>query len=165
MQNSQQAQFYDCIKDILEIPSVQSMSDLSHHVNVSCLEHSVFVSYISYKLCRFFKLDYVAAARGGLLHDLFLYNWRTENNRRKYHLISHPIAALENASKLFKLSDIEKDIIRKHMWPLTIKLPKYKESFIVSLADKYCAIVEMLFIYKHVRNGSVKMAFNDTLEV
>jgi len=30
------------------------------------------------------------------------------------------------------LNEIEEDIIRKHMWPLTLVPPKYKESFIVS---------------------------------
>ena len=35
-----------------------------------------------------------------------------------------------------------KDVIVKHMWPLTIKFPKYKESYIVTFVDKYCATVE-----------------------
>ena len=43
----------------------------------------------------------------------------------------------------FCLNVIEKDIIEKHMWPLTIRLPKYKESFIVSFVDKYCSTAEI----------------------
>lgn len=30
------------------------------------------------------------------------------------------------------------------MFPLTLKLPKYRESYIVLLADKYCAIYETI---------------------
>ena len=28
------------------------------------------------------------------------------------------------------------------MWPVTISLPKYKESYILTLVDKYCALNE-----------------------
>jgi uncharacterized protein len=142
------AQFNYCISDLIKDKSVQAMREIPQHTNVNCLDHSVFVSYISFKLCRFFGLEYVAGSRGGLLHDLFLYDWRIEKNRRKLHLLSHPQTAMENASQLFDLNDMEKDIIKKHMWPLTIKMPKYMESFLVGCADKFCAIVEMLFIYR-----------------
>ena len=36
----------------------------------------------------------------------------------------------------------EKDIIVKHMWPLTITPPKYKESYILTLMDKFSATKE-----------------------
>ena len=36
----------------------------------------------------------------------------------------------------------EKEIIKKHMWPLTFSPPKYLESFIVTIVDKYCAFKE-----------------------
>ena len=38
--------------------------------------------------------------------------------------------------------DKEKEIIKKHMWPLTFSPPKYLESFIVTIVDKYCAFKE-----------------------
>ena len=41
----------------------------------------------------------------------------------------------------------EKDIIVKHMWPVTIKFPKYPESFIVTFVDKYSAIQESFVFY------------------
>jgi len=33
------------------------------------------------------------------------------------------------------------------MWPLTAPLPYYKESYMVSLADKICATLEMAHLY------------------
>jgi uncharacterized protein len=101
------------------------------------------VSYFSYKACKLLKLDHHSAARGALLHDFFLYDWRNHDvpdlPEDKFHGIEHPKIALANAQKHFQLNDIETDIIIKHMWPLTLVPPKYKESFIVSFADKYLA--------------------------
>ena len=48
----------------------------------------------------------------------------------------------------FDLNDMEKDIIVKHMWPLTIVPPKFKESYIVTLVDKYCATKEFFKFLK-----------------
>lgn len=140
-------QYLGCINDLIKTPCVCSMKNIPQHVNVNCLNHSIYVSYISFLISRSLGLDYVASARGGLLHDLFLYDWRKENKRKKTHLFSHPAVALNNASAMFDLTEKEKDIIATHMWPLTVKLPKYKESFIVSCADKFCALMELLFLY------------------
>lgn len=68
------------------------------------------------------------------------------------HAFTHPKTALENASKLFSLNEKECDIILKHMWPVTIKLPKYKESYIITLVDKYCALEESVKAYKSKRS-------------
>lgn len=145
---SNKKQYFECINDLIATSSVKKMNEIPHHVNINCLKHSIYVSYISFLLSRSLGLDFKASARGGLLHDLFLYDWKIETNRRKLHLFSHPYTALDNASSLFDLTEKEKDIIEKHMWPLTVKLPKFKESFVVGCADKFCALMEMLFIYR-----------------
>ena len=54
----------------------------------------------------------------------------------------HPRIAVKNAEKITELSELERDIIIKHMWGATITPPKYKESYIVTMVDKYCAIRE-----------------------
>ncbi|MEE1504614.1 MAG: hypothetical protein UGF89_10270, partial [Acutalibacteraceae bacterium] len=43
------------------------------------------------------------------------------------------------------LNKKEEDIIKKHMWPLTVIPPKYLESFVVTSMDKYCATIEMIY--------------------
>ena len=58
------------------------------------------------------------------------------------HLISHPRIAVRNARKLVNLNKKEEDIILKHMWGATIAPPKYKESYIVTMVDKYWAVKE-----------------------
>ena len=49
----------------------------------------------------------------------------------------------------FDLNEVEKDIILKHMWPLTIRFPRYREAYIVTFVDKYCAIKEVLKFFKY----------------
>lgn len=151
MQNDELQDFHSCIKDLMEHDSVQSMAQMSHHVNVTCLDHSVFVSYLSYRMCRRLGLDYTAAARGGLLHDLFLYDWRVKGSHEGLHGFTHPKAALKNATAYFALNDKEKDIIVKHMWPMTLSLPKFRESYVVCMADKICALAEMFHLYHLLR--------------
>jgi len=140
-------EFFEIIKDIYEHEEVLKLKEHYHH-NSSIYEHVMDVSYFSYKVCKFLKLDYQSATRGAFLHDFFLYDWRSHDvpdlPEDKYHGIEHPKIALANAGKHFVLNDIEKDIIIKHMWPLTVIPPKYKESFIVSFADKYLASKEFV---------------------
>ena len=79
-----------------------------------------------------------------MLHDFYYYDWRNKKveGQKKFHAFRHPSIALKNALDIFELNDKEKDIIKKHMWPLTIKFPSYPESYIVTLVDKYCATIE-----------------------
>lgn len=121
------------------------MERFIQHRNTNCLEHSINVSYKSYLICRGLGLDYQSAARGGLLHDFFLYDWHITKPKNGLHGLTHPGTALKNADEKFSLNEIEKDIIEKHMWPLTLKLPKYEESFVVSFVDKRCTLREIGF--------------------
>lgn len=133
------------IEEIWENEYLHDMKNYIQHRDLNCLEHSIFVSYNSYLVCKKLRCDEVAAARGALLHDFFLYDWHKGRHGDKLHGFAHPEIALENAQSHFELSDVEKDIILKHMWPLTLKkVPKYKESLIVSLIDKYCTTVELI---------------------
>lgn len=139
------SEFTVCIGDLLGSAIVQSMDDFTQHSDLSCLDHCINVAYSSYRLCRSFGLDYRAAARGALLHDLFLYDWHTAKPEKgeRLHGFTHAKAALDNANKHFTLSELEKNIIERHMWPLNITPPRYRESFIVSFADKYCTVLEV----------------------
>lgn len=143
-------EFYTTIQDLISNETVQKMKEYKQHYDTSTYEHCFYVAYISYKICKKLGLDYKAAARAGMLHDLFLYDWRNSRKRlnlERPHAFIHPKIALENASKLFNLSKKEKDIIVKHMWPVTWRLPRYPESFIVTFVDKYSALQESFIFY------------------
>ena len=66
----------------------------------------------------------------------------------------HAERALHNARRDFNLNFIERDIIRKHMFPLNITPPKFRESWIVTWADKLCAAEET--------TRAVRLAFTKT---
>lgn len=89
--------------------------------------------------------------RGALLHDYFLYDWHDKeylSQRKRLHGFHHPMTALENAEKEYRLSDRQREIIRKHMWPLTIVPPTCEEAWVVTAADKYCSFRETVGLRK-----------------
>lgn len=138
-------EFMNLIKDLYTNETVNKMKEYRQHCDISTFEHSLNVSYISYKICKKLNLDYKSMARAALLHDLFLYDWRNSKKELKlegYHAFVHPKIALKNAVKLYELNEKEQDIIIKHMWPVTLAMPKYKETWIITLVDKYSAILE-----------------------
>ena len=136
-------EYMNIISDIIKNALVQKMKQYRQHFNVNCFDHCLFVSYNTYLICKKWHLDYISAARAGMLHDLFLYDWRKrENGRKGHHAFTHGKTALENAMKIVSLNDREKDIIKNHMWPVTLKVPKYKETFVITCVDKYFAFVE-----------------------
>lgn len=138
-------EFYNTIKDIAEHPVVQQMKQYTHHGTTSCYKHCLRVAYQNYNLCRRLGLDARSAARAGMLHDLFLYDWHThaKETGERWHGLTHPETAYRNARKHFELNQTEQDMIRNHMWPLTFRrIPRTKEGWIIVFADKYCGLSE-----------------------
>lgn len=137
--------YLGCVEDILAHPVFQSMDQYIQHGNTTCKAHCIQVSYMSYRICRARGWDYRAAARAGLLHDLFLYDWHTHAREtgEYFHGFTHPRTAMNNAMRHFQLSDREQNLILRHMWPLTPVPPRYKEGFAVLYADKFCGLSEV----------------------
>ena len=131
------------ISDLVQNDTVQQMKNYRQHFDTTTFDHCMTVAYSAYKMCKALHFDYKSAARAGMLHDLFLYDWRKPRPDGKgLHAFRHPRTALNNAMKLFNLNKIEQDAILKHMWPLTVIPPRYKESFIITIADKYATLSE-----------------------
>ena len=152
-------EFFDIIKDIISNDIVKQMKQYRQHCNTSCYKHCMQVAYFTYIACKKLKLDYISATRAAMLHDLFLYDWRKKYRNVELpglHAFVHPQIALKNASELFELNDMERDIIGKHMWPVTFALPKYRESYIVTVMDKYSACLET---YLYIQNKLKKKTF------
>ena len=49
--------YLSCVEELLEAPQVQAMRDIAHHPGVSCFEHSLFVSYVAFRLATGWRGD------------------------------------------------------------------------------------------------------------
>ena len=74
----QDKEYMDYVGHLIATPKVQKLGKIPHHYYSTRLEHSINVSYTNYKIAKKFGWDAKSTARGGLLHDLFFYDWRGE---------------------------------------------------------------------------------------
>lgn len=159
MDNSNKYQdrdYMNLVSDILYHNKFEQIKNITHH-GLNRYDHSVRVSYYSYKVTRFLGLDYKKTARAGLLHDFFLE--KNENVKVKKKLnnwINHPKKAVQNSKNYFNVSDIEEDIIVSHMFPVAFRLPRYLESWVVVLIDDFVSIYEAVSI----RGQQISYSFN-----
>ena len=59
-------------------------------------------------------------------------------------------ALIMNPNDELLFTDLQKDIIAKHMFPVTLIPPKTKEGFLLTIVDKYCCIKETIDYYLHI---------------
>ena len=133
------------VQDILEHPLVRSMEAYTQHGETSCLRHSINVSYLSWLMARHLGCDAKAAARAGLLHDFCLYDFHEKSADGEHQAFLHPKVAAENSMEHFDISEKERDAILSHMFPLG-PLPKSREAWLITIADKLCAAAELCSI-------------------
>lgn len=136
-------EFLELTRELLDSDQVRMMGRWKHHGPVTTLDHSLFVAYSSYRLARFLGLDAYAAARGGLLHDLYLYDSKDKSAHPGNQCFDHPRFAARNAAALTDLSAKEQNIILSHMWPLGGAFPRSLEAWLVDLVDTVCAGLEL----------------------
>jgi len=147
--------YMDIVEVILNNKEFKQIENIEHH-GISRLDHSLKVSYYAYKVSKALRLNYHETARAGLLHDFFL---SSEDRTTKDRVIStfvHPKEAAFNANETFGISKKEEDIIKSHMFPVNLNVPKYAESWIVNLVDKFIGGYEFSVKFQ----GKLKYATN-----
>ncbi|ADK82200.1 putative ABC transporter permease [Sediminispirochaeta smaragdinae] len=138
--------FGEICKEITNNPKYQELKEIRHHSS-DLYSHNIKVAWYAFLVADKARLNTREMVRGALLHDFFFYDWRTEKSERFIlpHGFSHPILSVKNAEEIYgPLTSVERDIISKHMWPLTLVPPLYLESFLVSIIDKAVASMEWL---------------------
>lgn len=137
--------FYRIANPIINSFVFQKQKDFIQHGKTTTYEHALNVALSCYKYAarkKNYHLDDLI--KGALLHDLCLYDWHKLEGRKRFHGIRHPKIALNNALKYFALSKITKNMIRAHMWPLTLfHFPRYKESWLLWRMDKKQSFIEI----------------------
>lgn len=135
------------LDNMINDEAVLELEKYSQHGNTSTLDHCVHVTRTAANIARQLnlKISEEELVRGSMLHDYYLYNFKNEDVGAYRHGTGHAQIALDKASELYDLTERECNIIYSHMWPLNIThIPRYKESVLVCVADKYCAAKEIL---------------------
>ena len=115
------------------------------HGSISTYDHVESVTRVSYWMNRRFHLgaNEKRLVIGAFLHDFYLYDWHKDSEG--LHGFYHPGIACRNAVEQFEIDKNVQNIIKSHMWPLTItSLPLCREAWIVCMADKYISTKETL---------------------
>ncbi len=127
---------------------IARMKNYIQHGSVSTYEHVRSVAKTSVVLNQRLHLhaDERRLIKGAFLHDYYLYDWHdSENESGRMHGFKHPKIAMDKADRDFHLTDLERNMIRSHMWPLTLfHMPKSREAWLLCVADKIVSTHETL---------------------
>ncbi|MBE6658486.1 MAG: HD domain-containing protein [Ruminococcaceae bacterium] len=135
--------FVPLVRDILQTEEFRNMKNYKHHIRGNLYDHSVKTAYLCYRHHRRFRLksDIGEVVRGALLHDFYLYDLHDKSTRRKFHWFRHPEKALQNALRKYPdLTPSQRDMIRRHMFPLTPIPPRTKAGWLICFYDKVAAV-------------------------
>ncbi len=157
-------EWYQIVENILLNDEFQKRKLFPHHHNVSVWDHSILVSFRSFVTAKSFNVDVYNTAIAGLLHDFYPWSWiwteeleeldegmyLFEIRRKKkglfdLHGFTHAKAASINYVKFFP--ELENKVItnsiKRHMFPLNIIPPRYKEGNIITMIDKLNSFNEL----------------------
>ncbi len=140
-------EFTQLIHDVIHSEEYRKTKHQRHHIRSNVFDHSIKVAYLCYRHHKRFgtKISLSELIRGALLHDYYLYDRKSKQKTHRFHGFTHPGHALSNALKKYpNLSRTEKDMIARHMFPLTPIPPKTKGGWLICFYDKIAAISDFL---------------------
>jgi len=152
-------EWYRIVEPILLHEEFQKRKLFLHH-EASVWDHSIEVSFKSFLVAKFYKLNVYDATIAGLLHDFYPQAWQYSEElyhldpsylkryfkKRKHlselHGFVHGKEAAKNALKYFPdlVNERILDSIKYHMFPLTLIAPHSMEGWLVSCMDKKVSI-------------------------
>ena len=137
-------------RDIINSEEFCRARTQTHHDKTTVGAHSMEVACISLAISRLFSAVAISSnekelIRGALCHDLGILGRYDKFANNFVCCFRHPKDSVVAAESLLgELTDIERDVIAHHMWPVTIVPPHHREAFIVMIADKICAVKEIV---------------------
>ena len=137
--------------EILQSQELHRAYSQTHHTWSTVGEHTLRVAAASLAICYALRKIHVstdtsAVVKGALCHDLGILGRYEKYKSNKECSRRHPADSVEIARKLVEdLPEKSADIIERHMWPAGhSKAPNSLECVIVSVADKYAAIKDLV---------------------
>ena len=170
------------VEDILLSKEFQKRKYFIHHHELSVWDHSILVSFKSFIVGKYFNADCRICALAGLLHDFYpqawqyseklekidngnyLLEWNVKKPLFKMHGFVHASEAALNYVKFFPELENKRitNAIKRHMFPLNIIPPRYKEGVIVNCVDKLNSVHELPSISvvpRMVKNKALNVIF------
>lgn len=139
-------EFFAFVRGVIDTGRLREAANHVQHGATSTLLHCIAVAYEANALARRFGLSAARqneVRRAALLHDYYLYDWHDGEKWHRLHGLRHGRFAAENARADYPdLTPDEETAIRRHMFPLTLMPPTSAVGWIVTLADKRCALRE-----------------------
>lgn len=137
-------------EEILESEEFQKAYRQKHHKIMTVADHSLGVAIISLRICRLLEKMHINVHEkeliiSALCHDLGILG-RDEKYKNDLECCSrHPKDSIDIVRILTGEENRRvEDSIRRHMWPLTPRPPKYREGFILTAADKISSTMERM---------------------
>ena len=140
------SKYREIADEIIDHPEFKKLKDESHHLICTRYDHVLTVSHYTYQLARLFRMDVKSATRAALLHDFF--HNPTDNKYDVKTLVNHPELALNKSKEHFVLNEVEANAIASHMFPAGKLVPSYKESWLLTIVDKFVAIGEYGYTFR-----------------
>lgn len=137
--------------DVLNSEEMKQAFQQTHHQWSTVGEHTVRVAFSSMMICYALKklnikVNIPAVVIGALCHDLGMLGRQEKFSSDREAIREHPKSSVEVARELVgEMPEKAEDIIERHMWPAgDSKAPNSLEGAIVSVADKYTAVKDLV---------------------
>ncbi len=135
--------------EIISSAQFRQTFDQTHHLNTTVGDHTLGVAYEAVKLCLVrgwtdeSSLKNVVIA--SLCHDLGIIGRKEKYRNDAECYVKHPGDSVPiYMSVTGEKNDRVIDSIEKHMFPVKPGLPRYREGWILTLADKISSVKEKL---------------------
>ena len=154
MKRRPEKEFRSMIRPTVTRKVYQRMKHIRHHLRGNLYEHSIKVAYLCYRCHRACRMcgDRTELVQGALLHDFYLYDPHAEKGYAR-HWVAHPRRALCNAQRYYgPLTAAQRDMIERHMFPVTPLPPRTPYGWMICLCDKLAAVHD-LFGAASIRKG------------
>ena len=134
--------------EILVSDTFQAGFEQTHHYKTTVGDHTLGVTAEAVKFCLRHNMTDEEILRNvvtsSLCHDISLIGREDKYSSNLETLRKHPRHSVEIYKDLTGESDKKViNAIRSHMFPLTPKLPKHREGWILTLADKISASTDL----------------------
>lgn len=134
---------------IMASPLFQQGFNQAHHYRTTVSDHSLNVAYYGLMICALLihlgiKVNERDLVRAALCHDLGILGRYDKFRNNQECCVQHPIDSLAIAENMLPdITEIERDSIRYHMFPIMCPHPHHAEGWIITVADKIALARDM----------------------